>query len=282
MTILAFTGLFLYSSISTRNHTLNEVEVAAERVADMLYIAIEDPMSKGDNEGTEIKFLQMAERYPDIKVYLTDYKGEVTYSTVDEAKRKNIFDVRTEEGLPELIQKGLKEKVTEGQLKEIDGQLHFTEVKSIDNNPFCYHCHGRTRKILGAMVVAVDVSREFNSLKGNQFKSAGISAIGVIALLAALIIFMRKAIVNRITSIATTAEDVAGGNLQAQFTVAGDDELGSLSRYLGAMVDQIKDQLEYNQSVLNGIVVPLFVTDAKQSLQFVNPPSPKDSGVGRR
>ena len=279
LTILAFAGLFIYSSISTRDHTLKDVASAAERVADMLYIAIEDPMAKGDNEGTDIKFLQMAERYPDIKVYLTDYKGEITYSTVNQAERKKIFDVRPESGLPELVKRGLSEKISDGQLKDIDGRLHFTEVKSIENNPFCYHCHGRTRKILGAMVVTVDVSPQFNALKDNQFKSAGISALGVIALLAALIIFMRKAIVNRITSIATTAEDVANGNLDSQFTVTGADELGSLSRYLGAMVDQIKDQLEYNQSVLNGIVVPLFVTDSSQKMQFVNPPLQKILGL---
>ncbi|HKI82537.1 MAG TPA: PAS domain-containing protein, partial [Pseudodesulfovibrio sp.] len=272
LTILAFTGLFAYSSLSTKDHTLQEVAIAAERVADMLYIAIEDPMSKGDNEGTELKFLQMAERYPDIKVYLTDYKGEITYSTVTEAERQKIFDVRPEAGLPELVARGLEEKLAEGKLEDIDGKRHFVEVKTIENNPFCYHCHGRSHDILGSMVVAIDVSPQYNALLGNQLKSAGISVLGVLALLAALIIFMRKAIVNRITSIASTAEEVAGGNLDAQFEVVGTDELGSLSRYLGSMVGQIKNQLEYNQSVLSGIVVPLFVTDDKQRLQFANPP----------
>jgi len=272
LTILAFAGLFAYSSISTKDHTLKEVALAAERVADMLYIAIEDPMSKGDNDGTEIKFLQMAERYPDIKVYLTDYKGEITYSTESESIRQKIFDARPETGLPEMVSKGLEENIAEGDLKEIDGKRHFVEVKSIENNPFCYHCHGRSREILGAMVVAVDVSPQYGALRENQIRSAGISVIGVLALLAALIVFMRRAIVNRITSIASTAEDVAHGNLDARFEVAGTDELGSLSRYLGAMVNRIKDQLQYNQSVLSGIVVPLFVTDADQTLQFVNPP----------
>jgi methyl-accepting chemotaxis protein len=272
LTILAFAGLFAYSSISTKDHTLKEVDQAAGQVADMLYIAIEDPMAKGDNEGTQVKFQQMAERYPDIKVYLTDYKGEITYSTEAESENKKIFDVRSEGGLPALAARGLKEKLAEGKLEDIGGKRHYVEVKTIENNPSCFHCHGRSRKILGAMVVAVDVSPQYNSLLENQFKSAGISVLGVLALLAALIIFMRKAIVNRITSIAATAEEVAHGNLDARFEVAGTDELGSLSRYLGAMVGQIKNQLEYNQSVLSGIVVPLFVTDAKQTLQFANPP----------
>ncbi|BDQ33824.1 methyl-accepting chemotaxis protein [Pseudodesulfovibrio portus] len=272
LTIVAFTGLFVYTSISTKDHTLHEVEAAAERVADMLYIAIEDPMAVGDNEGTEIKFLQMAERYPDTMVYLTDYKGEVTYSTVSGAIRKSIFEERSENGLPGMIQNSLDEKMRSGELMEINGKLHFAEVKSIENNPFCYHCHGGTRKILGTMVVAVDVSPQFEALKNNQFRSAGISALGVIALLAALIIFMRQSVIKPITSIAATAEEVAKGDLDAQFHVKGQDEMASLAGYLTAMVDQIKNQLQYNQSVLNGIVVPLFVTDAAMTFQFINPP----------
>jgi len=272
LTVVAFAGLFIYNSISTRDHTLHEVEAAAERVADMLYIAIEDPMSVGDNEGTEIKFEDMAERYPDTKVYMTDYKGEVTYATERDAERKNIFKVRQENGLPDLIRKSLKEKMVAGELMDIDGKLHFAEVKSIENSAECYHCHGKSRKILGTMVVAIDVSPQFNALKDNQFKSAAISVFGVIALLTALIIFMRRAIVNRITTIAATTEEVSKGNLDAKFTVKGSDELGSLSRYLGEMVDQIRDQLQYNQSVLDGIVVPLFVSDKDLRLQFINPP----------
>ena len=272
LTILAFTGLFIYNSYSTYHNTLEEVHQASEQVADLLYMAIEDPMSVGDNDGTAHKFRQVAERYQHIGAYLTDYKGEITYSTHEKTVRKNVFAVREEDGLPDLIKQSYKDQIAEGRLMEIEGRLQFAEVKSIPNSPSCYHCHGRTRKILGAMVLTVDVSPQFSALKSNQIRSAGISVVGVVALLAALILFMRRNVVNRITAIAATAEEVSKGNLDARFTVVGSDELGSLSRYLTEMVDQIKDQLQYNKSVLDGIVVPLFVTDAEQRLQFVNPP----------
>ncbi|WP_285905685.1 methyl-accepting chemotaxis protein [Pseudodesulfovibrio pelocollis] len=272
LTITAFTGLFIYNSYSTYEHTLHEVEVAAERVGDMLYMAIEDPMAVGDNEGTAHKFKELSERYADISAYLTDYKGEITYATDASLVRKDIFEVRTENGLPRMMREGLDRPVVMGELMEIDGKLQFAEVKTIENSPSCYHCHGRSREILGALVLTVDVSPQFNALKRNQIRSAGISVFGVVALLAALIIFMRKSVVNRITSIAGTTEEVSKGNLDAPFTVTGEDELGNLSRYLGEMVSQIKDQLQYNKSVLEGIVVPLFVTDAEERLQFVNEP----------
>jgi len=279
LTIVAFTGLFIYNSYSTYGNTLESVHQASEEVADLLYMAIEDPMSVGDNEGTELKFTQMAERYKHIGAYLTDYKGEITYGTMPKTVRKNIDKVRGEDGLPALIARSHKEMVSEGRLMEIDGKLQFAEVKSIANTPECYHCHGRTRKILGSMVLTVDVSPQFDALKANQIRSAGISVVGVVVLLAALILFMRRNVVNRITSIAATAEEVSKGNLDARFAVKGSDELGSLSRYLTEMVDQIKDQLQYNKSVLEGIVVPLFVTDAEQRLQFVNPPLQEIMGL---
>jgi methyl-accepting chemotaxis protein len=272
LTISAFTGLFIYNSYSSYHHTLHEVQEAAERVGDMLYMSIEDPMSVGDNEGTELKFRELDERYSDITAYLMDYKGEITYSTDSEMIRRDIFKIRTENGLPGMMRQGLESAVATGELMEIDGKLQFAEVKTIANNPSCHHCHGTSRKILGAMVLTVDVSRQFAALKANQVKSAGISVLGVVALLAALIIFMRKSVVNRITSIASTTEEVSKGNLDAEFAVTGQDELGSLSRYLGEMVSQIKDQLQYNKSVLEGIVVPLFVTDAHERLQFINKP----------
>jgi len=279
LTILAFTGLFIYNSYSTYDHTLSKVEEGAAREADMLYMAIEDPMARGDNDGTVIKFLQLAERYTNTMAYLTDWKGEITYSTDDKSVRQSIYDVRQEEGLPKLIKHGLEEKIAEGQLMEINGKLQFAEVKSIENSPFCYHCHGRSRKILGALVLTVDVSEQFHALKNNQIRSAGISVLGVVALLAALILFMRKSVVNRITAIVSTTEEVSKGNLDAKFVVDGTDEISSLAKYLGEMVDQIKDQLQYNRSVLEGIVVPLFVTDNNQNIQFINPPLQEIMGV---
>jgi methyl-accepting chemotaxis protein len=48
------------------------------------------------------------------------------------------------------------------------------------------------------------------------------------------------------------------------------------------MVSQIKDQLQYNKSVLEGIVVPLFVTDAQERLQFINAPLQEILGLNEK
>ncbi|KAB1442725.1 methyl-accepting chemotaxis protein [Pseudodesulfovibrio senegalensis] len=272
LTVVAFTGLFLWNSYVTYNSMHVSVHESADRIGDMLYMAIEEPMSIGDNAGTVGKFAQMAERYTDVRAYLVDYKGEITYSTNADTVRKSVFDVRSEGFLPGLVKEGLKKGIQEGDLLDIDGRLHFGEVKTIRNEPSCYHCHGKSREILGALVTTIDVSPQYAAMKADQIKSAGISLFSVLALLAALIVFIRTNVVNRIKIIASATEEVSKGNLDAQFSVKGGDELASLGVYLSNMVDQIKDQLQYNRSVLSGIIVPLFVTDDRERFQFVNKP----------
>jgi methyl-accepting chemotaxis protein len=122
------------------------------------------------------------------------------------------------------------------------------------------------------MVMLQDVSEQFGTLRNNQLRNAGISLAGMVALLACLLLFMKYSIINRIKFITATTEEVAKGDLDADFHVKGEDELANLGNYLADMVHQIKDQLEYNRSILNGIIVPLMVANKDEVVDFCNPP----------
>ena len=273
LTIIAFAGLFLANSYWQRQSTLEEIRISAERTSDMLEMAIEEPMSLGDNEGTVSKFNKMAKRYPDITIYLTNFKGNITYSTDPEMIRKDVFDVcNAGEECDQLIKGSLDEFTQTGGLFTINGDPHFVEFKSVKNEETCHHCHGESQPILGTMIMAQDVTRQMNQLSSDQLKGALISLASLVALLAALLIFMKTSVVNRIINITKTTEDVSKGNLNADFHVKGQDELADLATYLGNMVSRIKDQLEYNKSILSGIIVPIMVSDKDERIEFINPP----------
>ncbi len=272
LTVAAFVGLFLYNSYQINQSMLVEIHRTAQRTSDMLRMAIEEPMGIGDNEGTEEKFTMLAERYEDIISHLMDYKGEITYSTEPEAIRQDFFSYCLNKDCQGLVRKSLEEDVEQGVQTKVNGTPCFVEVKTIANEPACHHCHGATRPILGAMIMYQDISEQMHSLRSSQIKGAGISLAGMVALLAALLSFMKTAVVNRIRTIGGSAQKVSEGDLDATFTMKGDDELARLAHNLGEMVRQIKDQLEYNKSVLTGIIVPMFVADAQENIEFTNEP----------
>ena len=272
LTVGAFVGLFIYNSYQLHLSVLEEIHRTAQRTSDMLRMAIEEPMGIGDNEGTAEKFTTLQVRYSDILAHLVDYKGEITYSTEPEAVRKDFYQYCDNEDCLNLVRQGLSEEVETGVQTTVRGAPHFVEVKTIPNEPACHHCHGSSRPILGAMIMYQDISEQMGGLSSSQIKSAGISLAGLAALLAALLTFMKLAVVNRIRAIGGSAQQVSEGDLDAAFAMKGDDELARLAHNLQEMVRQIKDQLQYNKSVLTGIIVPMFVADAEEKMEFVNEP----------
>ncbi|MDK2955346.1 MAG: methyl-accepting chemotaxis protein [Desulfovibrionales bacterium] len=271
LTVAAFSGLFLASSYWQRKATLQEVRVNAHRTADLLQMAIEEPMRLGDNTGTEDQFTKISNRYDDIAICLTNFRGEITYSTSNELIRKNIYDVYQCGPFKAMVDKSLAAPSEMGEVITGDGEAHFVEIKSIENAPDCHHCHGSSRPILGALVMLQDVSRQFAALRSDQLSNAAISVIGMAALLASLLLFMKRSVINRIKTIAATSEEVANGDMHADFTVAGSDELAGLADNLGAMVRQI-NQLEVSRSILEGISAPLMVANRKEEVDFCNEP----------
>lgn len=270
LTITAFAGLAIFNSMTVTDMMLHEIENSAARTSDMLWMTIEGPMSIGDNEGTIHQFNTLQKNYEDIDVHMVDYNGEVTYSTESAKLRTDIF--KTAPGLAEQIRAGLKDITDHGELVEIEGSNHFIQVRTIPNATECHHCHGASRSILGAMIMNQDVNREFSELNSAVYYGMGISVLGLIGLLTCLILFMRQAVVKKISTIAGAAQEVIQGDLEADFDVTGSDELGRLSSDLSNMVEQIKNQLQYNKSVLNGIIVPMFVADKNERIEFINPP----------
>ena len=217
LTIIAFTGLFLANSYWQRTATMEEIEISAVRTAELLQMAIEEPMVLGDNEATALQMEKVADRNKDVKIFLTNWRGNITYSTDKSVIRTDLSTLCDDEFFLEKLEDSLKAPTKEGGLIELQGSTHFVEFESIKNEPACYHCHGKSKPILGTMLMCQDVTRQLATLENDQYKSAAISLVGLAALLTALLIFMKTSVVNRIKHITESTEDVSRGQPGCRF-----------------------------------------------------------------
>jgi methyl-accepting chemotaxis protein len=272
LTIIAFTGLFLANSYWQHNGTVDQIQAASERTSDLLRMAIEEPMALGKNQETTAQFEKVAKRYSDIRVFMTNFKGNITYATAPGDLRKDLSQVVTDADFTAAVQKSLAASSHSGAIMTVGGKSSFVEIASVANAPACHHCHGASRPILGAMVVVKDIEQEMGRLTATQYKSAGISLASLLGLLACLLFFIRRSVINRIKTIAAASHEISQGALDVSFKVHGHDELSNLAGNLAEMVGKIKDQLEYNKSILSGIIIPLFVADKDENFDFVNAP----------
>ncbi len=270
--VTVFLCLFIANSSWQRTAMTAEIENNAARYSNMLQLAIRDPMEKGNNQGTIEKFKSIAEHYDDVEIYLTNFKGNITYSTSTRDLRSDFTSKHNNKDITVLFEESLSKPVKSGILSKINNKEVFAEVATIRNEKTCHHCHGSSQPILGSLIMIQDVSPQFEVMRTTQYKGAVLSIAGLVILLASLLFFMRKAVLNHIIAIANATTDFTEGNLDAEFEVNSSDELGSLGSHLGEMAQQIKDQLIYNRGVLSGITVPMFVTDKDQVIDFVNGP----------
>jgi len=269
---IVFSGLFLSTSYWQKKTMLGEVKHSAERDSRMISMVVEEPMRLGDNGATKARFADLAAQNKDIDIFMVDYDGAITYATDNSTERKPLAEVLNHTQCNDLLARGLKEKIEEGALMQMGGKNYYTEIKTIANEPACHHCHGKSRPILGALVTRQDLTSQFGNLRLSQWLTAGLSLAGLVALSFVLFLFIKRTVIARVTSIERSADEVIQGNLNARFEVPGEDRLAVLASHLGLMVQRIKDQLEYSKGLLDGIIVPLMVTDELGVITFVNTP----------
>ncbi|WP_461209644.1 methyl-accepting chemotaxis protein [Desulfocurvus sp. DL9XJH121] len=272
VTVITFAVLGLTNSRQHRSATAELINESSSKVASILLSAIEEPMAIGDNEGTVEQLNKVADHYKDVSVYLTNFKGNITYSTDPKSVRKDLSEVRGAPELQAVLETGLQTAVERGLQLKLNGKHFFVAVNSIPNSPACHHCHGGTQPILGAMVLFQDISPQMAAVASSERVTAGISLAGAVFLLVLLALFIRRIVIGKIVTIAEISDRIREGDYEAKFEVRGHDELASLADNLKVMVQTVQDQLEYNRSVLQGIIIPLFITDEKSRINYINPP----------
>ena len=248
--ILTFGVLFTATYFMQRASTLHEVEVNAERTSEMLSLAIREPMSIGDNEGTTSKFAEVGNRYSDIDIHLTNFKGNITYSTSEALLRNEIADAVKSRELSTLLEDCLRQECETRTITEIDGIPSYLEIKSIPNEESCHHCHGSNQPVLGVLVMTQNISAQMDGMKRNQMKVGGIMAAGLVVLLGSLYFFMRRSVFVPIHDVAVATERISKGDLTVKVETRSRDQIGQLAQSVNSMTENMRGMM---QEIIAGV-----------------------------
>ncbi|PKN40099.1 MAG: hypothetical protein CVU60_17430 [Deltaproteobacteria bacterium HGW-Deltaproteobacteria-18] len=240
LVLLVFFGILFWTTFfMQRSSTLHEVEITAKRTAEMLALAIREPMALGDNVGTTQKFDEVGERYGDIDIHLTNFKGNVTYSTSENYLRGEISDAVNAPEMASMVEERLKTDGMSHVITEINGVPSYVEVKTIPNEPACHHCHGGNQPVLGVLVMRQDISRQMGTLMDGQIKAGSIMAAGMFVLLGCLAFFMRLAIFKPVQAVAQATEMISKGDLTVRVETKSRDQIGQLAQSVNTMTENM-------------------------------------------
>lgn len=240
LTSLAFFCLFVANSYWMREITIHQIDRLGLRVSELLSMLIDGPMRRGDNEGTHEQFRIAGRLYGDILAYVTDFRGNITYSTEPGVLRLDLTSIYSQEEIGAMLEQSLKEGLDSGALLELKGRPYYLRVSSIANAPECYHCHGASQPILGALFEFQDMHPDFVKLRTMQMYGGGLALASLVILLTAMLFYLRSKLLSRIWELSRVSREIRQGNYSADFAIHGDDELSHLGRNLSAMVHRLQ------------------------------------------
>ncbi|KAB1442237.1 methyl-accepting chemotaxis protein [Pseudodesulfovibrio senegalensis] len=270
--VAVFAAITVVNSIEQHSAFSGQLEQELTRTSQLMRQAIEKPMVTGDDDGTKEQFAFLAREYKDVRLFMTNFKGNVTYSTDPSLVRKDFKDVVKVPELVKVVDAGLSDAGISTLRFSTDQGEFYARTMSVTNDPSCHHCHGASEPVLGEMIVIQDVSESISQLNTYTITGVTMSLCGMIFLLGAVLFFVRRSVLSRLLHIAKASDEVVGGNYNADFAVNGEDELWQLSQNLGGMVGELKNKLGFSDGILNGMTTPFVVTDTDYHITFVNQP----------
>jgi methyl-accepting chemotaxis protein len=251
---LALGCLFWANASWQRQSALDRIRQAGAAEAELVRLIVDEPMRVGDNAATTAQFAKIASGGSRLSVALADFRGQITYATDAASLRRPLTEAMPGPALAALLQAALGQgRDGDGLETAPDGRTGYATVRSIKNAPECHHCHGASRTVLGALVTVADVSPDMAALAGNQLRTGLLSLAGLAGLVAALLLFMKRAIIDRLAFLAGVSRQIADGDMEACRVVAARnerrrarnsaDEITVLGESLCALVDNLRHKI---------------------------------------
>jgi len=277
-----FTGAFLYQTLSFHsNSALRQVAGSSQSLLENTYSAIKYPMSVGDSKTVETQLQDIRDHMEGVEVYISDFQQRLTYASEEDRIHTNIshqlWEKETQKALVESINTGMAPKES---FAEFRGEKAFlVTIMPLLNEETCHHCHGASRRVLGAMVVKHPVKNVYDSLAQARNRLVGFSVVEIVGIILVINFLFNRLVTQRIHRLAEKSGQVSAGDVTVEVHDDNEDSIGLLAKNFNHMIRNIRDRIEYANSLKFGISEPFFMVDRHMKLTYMNDAAGKLGGV---
>jgi len=266
-------GVVVFLSLTNQREKIKERMTAyGQDIKSLAYAGIKHPMSGGDSESIKKQLFDIEDELKNTEIFIFDFNQRIVFATHDINIGQYASDItHNQETLA-----ALKSFLTESGAplsyleEEKNGKKYLITIHGILNDNECHHCHGSTRQVLGGLLVRQSTDATYAAIATLRNQTIIISIIGVGALLF-LIYFLVARMVNKpVTELAAKAKQLTRGDYSVSVPVTSEDPIGVLGSSFNSMVQSIKAQIEYANSLKHVIADPLIFVDNNLVITFIN------------
>ena len=213
-----------------------------------------DALSTGDNDVVRAQFKRLSEMTQDLKVFVYDFNGIVSFSTDSKMIGK---DVTTNMG--DLSKKDVSSMLETGKASDKAFSITFDDTFLLNNTPIlnesrCFHCHGESRKILGGISVFSSERSIQTAIAKGKINSILIGVIGLVLIIVFFYLFFHFLVDKKIQTVLGAMSYLRQGDFTHTHDVSDGDEINHILARINIVTQNLREiihQIVDNSDTIN-------------------------------
>uniref|UniRef100_A0A7C4AJT2 histidine kinase n=1 Tax=Thermodesulfovibrio aggregans TaxID=86166 RepID=A0A7C4AJT2_9BACT len=238
----------IYFGVADR---LRLVEMGNKEVIDTIYATMKHPLTVGDSETIHRDLQEIGAKYKNINVYLCDFNGRVSFSTDRKAINTKVYEIIKHENFSKTLNQRLSEgdETVTSLTYKLENRRNLISVLPVKNSPECFHCHGSSKKILGALVMKTDVEDAYKTVIYQRNKSLALTAFAALLSIVIINLVVSRVIRKPLNVLINATHRFAKGEMSV-ITKYPSDEIGTLTETFNYMVNEVaKSKMELEKEL---------------------------------
>ncbi len=236
ITVMIVLSIIIWSNITSQSRLSNyQMNMQDSMVASAVKGGMIGALSIGNNNVVINQFKHLHSRIPNLRAFVYDSRGKITFSTENRAVGKyigSIFDggngasnqIRT---MLSNTHKIPADTIGISQVK-FSGKRFSIVNSPILNGPKCYHCHGRSRRILGGISICSSKEKALAAIGNARNMSILMGFAGIIAITLIIWGLFHQLVNKKINIVLGITEKMRNGHFIDDTEVKGRDELSHI------------------------------------------------------
>lgn len=217
---------------------------------DALAMAVEggmfDSLATGENDKVRIQFKRLSEKVKDLKVYVYDFNGQISFSTDIDSVGKNMEAYSDGAALEDITQ-----MMNSATASDDSFELRMAEtdyiVKSspILNERRCYHCHGSSRAVLGGISVLSSMTGMQQAIESGRNTTILISVSGLVLIILLVWLFFYFLVNKKVVRVLNSASRLREKDFTHEEPVAQGDEINHILNRINQVTRELREVIRH-------------------------------------
>lgn len=250
--IIASTGYNVMSQTSSGSALLkNQNEILSKAVEGGMF----DALAVGDNDVVRAQFKRLDQTVKDLRVYVYDFNGIVSFSTDIQSVGTDVRTVMNEglsADLDQILSTG--ENTHNAFSVQMNGEPFLANNKSILNESRCYHCHGKSRKVLGGISVFSSKKAVEAAVAGGRTNSILIGVIGLAVIVLFIWFFFHFLVNTKIRLVLKAMAYMREGDFSHDYDIKDGDEINHILARINLVTQDLRQtihEIQDNTGTIN-------------------------------